>query len=39
MDAEVALYWKVMCRHLQAEAQVDISLFFCLLHSAIIERS
>ncbi|KAM0895551.1 hypothetical protein ACQ4PT_023797 [Festuca glaucescens] len=22
MDAEVALYWKVMCRHLQAEAQV-----------------
>lgn len=22
MDAEVALYWKVMCKHLQAEAQV-----------------
>uniref|UniRef100_A0A0D9WP01 Nuclear condensin complex subunit 3 C-terminal domain-containing protein n=1 Tax=Leersia perrieri TaxID=77586 RepID=A0A0D9WP01_9ORYZ len=21
MDAEVALYWKIMCRHLQAEAQ------------------
>ncbi|PAN25810.2 hypothetical protein PAHAL_4G277800 [Panicum hallii] len=22
MDAEVALYWKIMCKHLQAEAQV-----------------
>uniref|UniRef100_A0A0E0LA37 Nuclear condensin complex subunit 3 C-terminal domain-containing protein n=1 Tax=Oryza punctata TaxID=4537 RepID=A0A0E0LA37_ORYPU len=22
MDAEVALYWKIMCKHLQAEAQI-----------------
>jgi hypothetical protein len=34
MDAEVALYWKVMCRHLQAEAQVSITLFlFAMQHN------
>ncbi|KAM0863258.1 hypothetical protein ACQ4PT_044704 [Festuca glaucescens] len=26
MDTEVALYWKVMCRHLQAEAQETFEL-------------
>ena len=39
MDAEVALHWKVMCRHLQAEAQVSISLFFSLLCTTVIELS
>jgi hypothetical protein len=28
MDAEVVLYWKIMCKHLQAEAQVNTKLFF-----------
>jgi hypothetical protein len=33
MDTEVALYWKVMRRHLQAEAQVSISPFqFAMQH-------
>jgi hypothetical protein len=28
MDVEDVLYWKIMCKHLHAEAQVDAELFF-----------
>lgn len=31
MDAEVALYWKIMCKHLQAEAQVTTRLFYLVM--------
>ena len=27
MEAEVALYWRTVCRHLQDEAQVSLRLF------------
>jgi hypothetical protein len=30
MDVEVALYWKIMCKHLQAEALVNTEPFLSL---------
>jgi hypothetical protein len=38
MDAEVALYWKIMCKHLQAEAQVTPE-YLCLICCIFLEFS
>ena len=36
MEAEDSLYWRMVCRHLQKEAQVSLPLLF-LMYSNIVD--